>query len=116
MGISRSAYAAYGIRVADDVYEEIDWDRREKIESDLTPGTVVFLTAGAYDQDMAFLVIRESLEDQEPGRVKYVEPYNATDTSAYPYPDWDWALVSVAEKFGLPVLSPPAWMFVLDES
>jgi hypothetical protein len=111
-----SACTAYGIRVADNVYEEIDWERREKIEIDLLPESVAFMTVGAYDQDMAFLVIRGTWKDLEPGQVRYIEPYDATDASVCAYPDWDWELVQAAEKFGLPTLSRPAWTFLADES
>ncbi|MER6605867.1 hypothetical protein ABT282_08100 [Streptomyces sp. NPDC000927] len=80
MRISISAQVAYGVRVCNNIYDELDWDRRERIECELRGENhkIELMPAGAYDGQMCFLVIKETWNALEPGQVQYVGPYLAS--------------------------------------
>lgn len=109
MGIQKSHYVAYGVKIhppPEEGYWEISDGQNGNVTDD-----VRLMTGGAYDQDEHFLVTFS--KELHPGQPFFVPPYSATDPK---YLQRDASLVKAAEKICATLILDPGWIFIPDES
>jgi hypothetical protein len=82
------------------------WDFNEARAQD---GKVTPFSAGRYDDNDYFLVIKGHLKKVNPGDLTCIEPYSASDE---PYISWDGLLVAAAEELKLSIVRQPGWLFM----
>lgn len=109
MGIQKSHYVAYGVKIRP-LPEETHWEISDDQNGNVTDD-VRLMAGGAYDQDEHFLVTFS--KELQPGQPFFVPPYAATEPR---YLQWDAALVKAAEAINATLILNHGWIFIPDES
>lgn len=114
MGMQKSTYEIYGVRLADDT----DWfDLEEKTGqcSSRDERAGVF-RAGEYDNDMVFLAV--TWREFDPGEYHHTPTLiGGFDADRYALElDWNHELTTTAQQHGCRVIEGPGWFVIADQS
>lgn len=109
MGIHSSTWFMYGARISD----EADWLELEEDPGQFNTNTGFgYFSAGAYDQNMNFLVT--ALRELNPGDYMHLTPTGLQEHIGR-IEAWDQQIRTTARRLNLQLVTEPGWLFVPDE-
>jgi hypothetical protein len=114
MGIQRSVYEIYGVRLPDDTdHFALEVQIGQCNSRDERAGV---FTAGEYDNNMVFLAV--TWRELDPGEYSHSPTLvGGFDEERYSRElDWNHELTTTANQLGLKVLEGPGWFTISDEA